>query len=110
MICLDDMSDNRHEILQSTQITDPGRRRCLPPHPADPGCRHEELLRATRRAQRRHARWLNNAVRRPSHEDYVTAEWLIKELADQPPTGSRGGEPRSREQWLPLAFRTGVRP
>jgi hypothetical protein len=27
MICLADMSDNRHEILQSTQITDPGRRR-----------------------------------------------------------------------------------
>src|SRR5215469_5594945 len=45
MICLADMSDNRHEILQSTQITDPERRRRLPPHPADPGCHHEGLLR-----------------------------------------------------------------
>src|SRR5215469_3673073 len=44
MICLADMSDNRHEILQSTQITDPERRRRLPPHPADPGCHHEGLL------------------------------------------------------------------
>src|SRR5215472_9093402 len=52
MICLADMSDNRHEILRSTQITDPGRRRCLPSHPADPGYRHEGLLRTQQYALR----------------------------------------------------------
>ena len=51
MICLADMSGNRHEILQSTQITDPERRPLATP-PADPGCRHEGLLRGRKARSR----------------------------------------------------------